>query len=46
MSATQRERADAVLMPTYRRYPVTFARGKGFYLYDETGRPYLDFVAG
>jgi acetylornithine aminotransferase len=33
-------------MPTYRRYPVTFARGKGFYLYDETGRPYLDFVAG
>jgi acetylornithine aminotransferase len=46
MSATQRERADAVVMPTYRRYPVTFARGKGFYLYDETGRPYLDFVAG
>ncbi len=46
MSATQRERADAVVMPTYRRYPVTFARGKGFYLYDQTGRPYLDFVAG
>lgn len=46
MSAPQRERTDADLMPTYRRYPVTFARGKGFYLYDETGRPYLDFVAG
>jgi acetylornithine/N-succinyldiaminopimelate aminotransferase len=46
VSATQRERADAVVMPTYRRYPVTFARGKGFYLYDESGRPYLDFVAG
>jgi acetylornithine aminotransferase len=46
VSATQRDRADAVVMPTYRRYPVTFARGKGFYLYDETGRPYLDFVAG
>src|SRR2546421_11801096 len=46
MSAGQRTAADAVLMPTYRRYPVTFVRGKGFYLYDETGRPYLDFVAG
>lgn len=46
MSAASREAADAVLMPTYRRYPVTFVRGKGFYLYDEAGRPYLDFVAG
>ncbi|HMC09257.1 MAG TPA: acetylornithine transaminase [Actinomycetota bacterium] len=46
MSAGQRTAADAVVMPTYRRYPVTFVRGKGFYLYDETGRPYLDFVAG
>ncbi len=46
MSQLQRDRADAVLMPTYRRYPVTFARGKGYYLYDESGRPYLDFVAG
>ncbi|HWD10159.1 MAG TPA: aminotransferase class III-fold pyridoxal phosphate-dependent enzyme, partial [Actinomycetota bacterium] len=33
-------------MPAYKRYPVTFVRGKGFYLYDESGRPYLDFVAG
>src|SRR2546430_3005981 len=46
MSQGQRTAADAVVMPTYRRYPVTFVRGKGFYLYDETGRPYLDFVAG
>ena len=46
MSVAQREQADGVLMPTYRRFPVTFTRGKGFYLYDETGRPYLDFVAG
>jgi len=46
VSEQQRTRADAVLMPTYRRYPVTFSRGKGFYLYDESGRPYLDFVAG
>lgn len=33
-------------MPTYRRYPVTFTRGGGCSLYDEAGRPYLDFVAG
>jgi acetylornithine/N-succinyldiaminopimelate aminotransferase len=46
MSVLSQESADRVLMPTYRRYPVTFARGKGFYLYDESGRPYLDFVAG
>lgn len=46
MSLAQRDAADAVLMPTYRRYPVTFARGKGLYLYDERGRPYLDLVAG
>lgn len=46
MSSLDQATADGVLMPTYRRYPVTFSRGKGFYLYDESGRPYLDFVAG
>src|SRR3989454_11669654 len=46
MSAGQRTAAAAGVMPPSRRYPVTFVRGKGFYLYDETGRPYLDFVAG
>lgn len=46
MKTAQQAAADAVVMPTYRRYPVTFLRGKGFYLYDEAGRPYLDFVAG
>lgn len=34
------------LMNTYRRYPVTFTRGQGMYLFDESGRRYLDFVAG
>jgi acetylornithine/N-succinyldiaminopimelate aminotransferase len=38
--------ADARVMPTYRRAPVTFVRGSGAYLYDEAGRKYLDFVAG
>lgn len=35
-----------LLMPTYRRAPVVFERGEGCYLYDSTGRRYLDFVAG
>lgn len=38
--------ADATLMPTYRRLPVTFVRGEGMRLYDDRGREYLDFVAG
>jgi acetylornithine/N-succinyldiaminopimelate aminotransferase len=34
------------LMSTYRRQPVTFVRGQGMFLYDESGKEYLDFVAG
>jgi acetylornithine/N-succinyldiaminopimelate aminotransferase len=33
-------------MNTYRRQPVTFVRGRGVYLYDDSGHEYLDFVAG
>lgn len=40
------ELADARVMPSYRRLPVTFVRGEGMYLYDESARQYLDFVAG
>jgi predicted acetylornithine/succinylornithine family transaminase len=39
-------RADAALMPTYRRQPVAFVRGRGQYLYDVDGREYLDCMAG
>jgi len=39
-------RADAALMPTYRRQPVAFVRGRGAYLYDADGREYLDCMAG
>ncbi|MGH2773085.1 MAG: acetylornithine transaminase [Actinomycetota bacterium] len=46
MTAGVRDTADRWLMPNYRRQPVTFVRGEGMYLYDEPGRPYLDFVAG
>ncbi len=40
------ELADRYLMQTGRRLPVTFVRGSGALLYDESGREYLDMVAG
>lgn len=33
-------------MPTYARADVVFERGEGPYLFDQTGRRYLDFAAG
>jgi acetylornithine aminotransferase len=33
-------------MNTYARQPVAFVRGEGAYLWDETGKRYLDAVAG
>lgn len=38
--------ADAYLMRTYRRPTVVFTRGRGCYLYDTTGKAYLDFLGG
>ena len=40
------ELADRYLMQTGRRLPVTFVRGRGCLLYDDSGREYLDLVAG
>src|SRR5918997_1616900 len=37
--------ADPIL-GTYKRAPVEFTHGAGVYLYDATGRRYLDFVSG
>lgn len=34
------------LLPTYSRYPLAIARGKGMFVYDVEGRRYLDFVGG
>ena len=45
-AVTTQELADRYLMQTGRRQPVTFIRGKGCLLYDESGREYLDLVAG
>lgn len=35
-----------MLMNTYNRFPVTFVRGQGCKLYDESGKEYLDFTSG
>ena len=40
------ERAEQVLIPTYRRYPLLLVRGKGTRVWDEQGREYLDFISG
>ena len=33
-------------MNTYHRLPVVFSRGDGAWLYDNSGKPYLDFTSG
>ncbi|HSP10458.1 MAG TPA: acetylornithine transaminase [Candidatus Dormibacteraeota bacterium] len=40
------ELAERYLMQTGRRLPVTLVRGQGCFAYDESGREYLDLVAG
>ena len=37
---------DTHLMDTYARMPVAFERGEGAWLYDESGRRYLDAISG
>src|SRR5438270_4485388 len=34
------------LLQNYARYPLTLARGKGCYVYDTSGKRYLDFITG
>ena len=34
------------LMNTYSRFDITFIKGKGCWLWDKTGKRYLDAVAG
>ena len=34
------------LLPTYDRFAVQFERGEGVYLYDASGKRYLDFLSG
>ncbi len=37
---------EKYVMKTYSRFPLTFEKGDGMYVYDENGKKYLDFVAG
>lgn len=38
--------AASAILGTYKRPAPLFVRGEGVYLYDDTGKQYLDFVAG
>src|ERR1700738_122067 len=38
--------AEKFLLPTYKRQPFVLERGKGCYVYDASGKKYLDFLGG
>ena len=40
------EEESKYYMPTFKRLPVTFVRGKGNILWDDNEKEYLDFVSG
>lgn len=40
------ERCESEIRSYCRSFPAVFERGKGAYLYDESGKEYLDFFAG
>jgi acetylornithine aminotransferase/acetylornithine/N-succinyldiaminopimelate aminotransferase len=47
MSLASIMRAEAALLvPTYDRYKVLLRKGRGVYVYDDAGRPYLDLLGG
>ena len=45
LSSVQQQE-QALLIPTYERFPVLFERGEGVYLYDADGKKYLDLLSG
>jgi acetylornithine/N-succinyldiaminopimelate aminotransferase len=38
--------AEKFLLPTYKRQPFVLERGKGCYVFDASGKKYLDFLGG
>ncbi len=38
--------AEKFLLPTYKRQPLVFTRGRGPYVFDSNGKRYLDFLGG
>jgi len=43
---TTQQTADQYLAATYARFPVTFTRGEGSLLWDDTGKQYIDLGSG
>ena len=41
-----RTRESQHVLQTYKRQPIAFVKGRGAWLYDDTGREYLDLVSG
>lgn len=39
-------KAEEAILHTYNRFQVVFDHGEGVYLYDNTGKQYLDFASG
>ena len=39
-------KTETFVMKTYNRYPVSFVKGEGCWLYDSEGKKYLDMLAG
>ena len=40
------EEFDQYVLPSYQRFPITIVRAEGSYIYDDTGKQYLDFLSG
>src|SRR5258707_5768241 len=38
--------AEKFLLPTYKRQPVVMTHGRGAYVFDSSGKKYLDFLGG
>ena len=45
-SAETIEMFKQYVVPNYRRYPVSLARGEGSYVWDSEGHRYLDLFVG
>ena len=46
MATESTQDIPAAVMPTYGRIPVSFVRGEGSYVFDDTGKRYLDGLTG
>ena len=46
MATESTQGIPAAVMPTYGRIPVSFVRGEGSYVFDDTGKRYLDGLTG